>query len=162
MFCGKCGAKIADGNLFCTSCGKRIIDAAQTQQSQWQTQWQQPQSQPVTQTPPTVQVQPETPKKKSKKKWIALATAAAVLVVGGGGTGAYFILHRGGTDVDVTENETVNVASDEVAYVRVWMYILDYEDYENVSFYATREEADEAVADMLKDSDYESSEELIG
>ncbi|MCC8111274.1 MAG: zinc-ribbon domain-containing protein [Ruminococcus sp.] len=35
MFCGKCGAKIADGNLFCTSCGKRIMDAAQTQQSQW-------------------------------------------------------------------------------------------------------------------------------
>ncbi|MCC8111275.1 MAG: hypothetical protein LIO74_06580 [Ruminococcus sp.] len=71
-------------------------------------------------------------------------------------------MHRGGTDVDVAENETVNVASDEVAYVGVWIYILDYEDYENVSFYAIREEADEAVADMLKDSDYESSEELIG
>ena len=26
MFCGKCGKRIREGNLFCTSCGERVDD----------------------------------------------------------------------------------------------------------------------------------------
>lgn len=95
MYCGKCGAQLPEGAVFCNNCGQKMSEEPQKSEQPIQQPTLQPQPQPQPQPtyePRNVKPTPEGKPAKKKGGGKIIAILVAVVIVAGIAAGGYFVL----------------------------------------------------------------------